>query len=112
LNLANRSSSLQAQLAPDLSGFFDVTWSPDGKWIAFIASSSPQSPPNACALLVDGDSLNDLSNSNYGGISAVAWSPDGNRVFYESQKDSGGHGNIFISSRDGSVQYRLIGSDR
>ncbi len=109
--LINRDGSIPLQLAPEFAGTFNLDSSPDGKHIAFIASASRQSSSNIYTIQPDGTGPVNISNSTYGGVATVTSSPDGNWVVYECQKDSGGLGNIFISSWDGSQQYHLTQSD-
>ena len=108
--LINRNRSNQIQLIPNLFSIANLVWSPDGKYIAFLASASRQAPPNLYTIQTDGSSLVNLTNSSLGGASTASWSPDGNWLVYDSPKDSG-HGNIFVSNPDGSQQYRLTQSD-
>jgi len=63
------------------------TWSPDGKWIAFVSArgkakdgkDGKDPKPNLWRIRVDGGEAEELTDEK-GGVSDPSWSPDGSRI--------------------------------
>lgn len=80
------SGGAPQQLAPDLSGFSNIRWSPDGKQAAFIATSSGKQ--GIWVLTIASGELQrvcdyDISNhfiSEVGNM--LEWSPDGSKIAF------------------------------
>ncbi|QDK77355.1 S9 family peptidase [Spirosoma sp. KCTC 42546] len=56
-----------------------ATWSPDGKWLAFVRTVKAKG--QIFIMPLDGGEAWQLTNSNYGAASPV-WSPDGKRIAF------------------------------
>ena len=54
-------------------------WSPDGKYLSFIASKSKEERPQVWALNLNGGEANRLTNVKHG-VSGHEWSPDSKRL--------------------------------
>jgi Tol biopolymer transport system component len=93
-------------------GSYTPAWSPDGRRLAF--SSSATTPNNAEIYIVnaDGSGLRRLTYTQgdvdtLGDDSWPAWSPDGRRIVFSSNRT--GEGELWIMNADGSGQTRLAG---
>lgn len=67
------------------------TWSPDGKWIAYVSGRPTYSPARTSQLYVmraDGTGLRRLTNNRWG-ASQPTWSPDGKRIAFQSSRGTG-----------------------
>jgi len=80
------------------------SWSPDGKWIAFLNESGTQG--DIYLIRSDGIDLRRLTDSS--DISRdgnLVWSPDGKQLAYSAHRD--GNIEIYVMNADGSNQQRL-----
>ena len=85
----------------------DPAWSPDGKRVAFAATSGPLMPKSAIYVInADGTDLKRLTPDNAMAI-APAWSPDGKRVAYSLFDPHGGPMNVWIVGADGKGARRV-----
>ncbi len=93
-------------------------WSPDGKQIAFVRGvvrfgrcggpgppCPPPAPQNIYVTSADGSSLQNLTNSQGPHYQSPAWSPDGTRIAFSSDRD--GNREIYVMNADGSGQVNL-----
>jgi Tol biopolymer transport system component len=71
----------------------DVNWSPDGQWIAFVGSGTPQ------AIKSDGSQLVKLSTEK-AYATALVWSPDSSQVAYYNPTST--KMGIVVAGLDGS----------
>jgi Tol biopolymer transport system component len=94
--------------APGLDHF--AAWSPDGSQIAF-ASNRDREPetgePNFEIYVMDADGSNPVRLTNAPGRDiSPAWSPDGQRIAFSSERD-GGICDIYVMDADGSNPVNL-----
>ena len=84
------------------------TWSPDGKWIAFVSDRSRPGNEGAFEIYVmrpNGTGLRRLTRDRWGDYQ-LAWSPDGRRIVFVSSRASGRSG-ISIMNVNGTGYRRL-----
>jgi Tol biopolymer transport system component len=100
---------------PDGSGLRDLvgsigirpspTWSPDGRWIAFVGRSMSGGPLDIVVIDADGGGRTVLATEPVE-VSGLAWSPDGSKLAFASAVcsacDVGGNVRIFTINRDGT----------
>ena len=95
-------------------GAADPAWSPDGRTIAFVRWASPVgghedvgfgSPEAIYVVKADGSGLRNLTPKPVGTYAAPAWSPDGRKIAFVSDRD--GNSEIYVMNADGSGQRSL-----
>ncbi len=79
-----------------------LTFSPDGKKLAFVSYSFGN--PDIWVINIDGTNLKQLT-SDTGQDAYPAWSPDGSKIAFAS--DRSGDFDIWVMNSDGSNQQRL-----
>lgn len=86
-----------------------LSWSPDGRWIAFEADRDRDDPEIYLANAVDGTNQQRLTFTR--ALDEVpSWSPDGTRILFSSDMHGdpqSGDYDIYIMNVDGSEQARL-----
>ena len=86
-----------------------LSWSPDGRWIAFEADRDRDDPEIYLANAVDGTNQQRLTFTR--ALDEVpSWSPDGTRILFSSDMHGdpqSGDYDIYIMNVDGSEQVRL-----
>ena len=86
-----------------------LSWSPDGRWIAFEADRDRDDPEIYLANAVDGANQQRLTFTR--ALDEVpSWSPDGTRILFSSDMHGdpqSGDYDIYIMNADGSEQVRL-----
>ena len=81
---------------------FEPVWSPDGQHLAMIGSTKPWGPEANWDVYVvnsDGSGLTRLTDDP-AREGPIAWSPDGTRLLFWSERD-GGHINVYLMQTDG-----------
>jgi TolB protein len=89
-------------------------WSPDGKWIAFSRSHEPHEGNTGSTryradiylIHPDGTGLRRLTRLTNNNVSP-AWSPDGKRIVFASDRGHDDVSDIYVMNADGTKQTRL-----
>ena len=68
---------------------YDLTWSPDGRKIAFVTSS------NIYVMNADGSNRVQVTESNDISFFGIDWSPNGNKLVFVSNRD--GDDDIYVA---------------
>ena len=94
---------------PRSDGAADPAWSPDGRTIAFVRWR-PGRPIGSIAEAIyvvkaDGSGLRNLTPKPVGAYAAPAWSPDGRKLAFVSDRD--GNSEVYVMNADGSGQRSL-----
>jgi TolB protein len=101
---------------PDSSDVEDTQpdWSPDGNWIAFTRAHESYEGPTGHArrrqdifrVRPDGTGLRQLTRNADNNVSP-AWSPDGKRIVFASNRGRGDSFDIYVMNANGGGQKRL-----
>lgn len=84
----------------------NAAWSPDGKTIAFVQNFGHN---QIFTIGADGSNLVSLTSSEYFMFdnSFPAWSPNGDKIVFSSDRGENGNSQIFIMNSDGSGLVQL-----
>jgi TolB protein len=83
----------------------DLTWSPEGEKVAFVASALA-GRPDIFVMNADGSGLRNVTNTVTTSFD-VTWSPDGQRIAY--LEGSPGGAPLTVANADGTGKRRLTG---
>jgi Tol biopolymer transport system component len=85
-------------------------WSPNGKKIAFFASSAGERSLDIYAINADGTGETNLTRTKASSEVAPSWSPDSKKITYLRGSDSRGeiYTDIYVMNSDGTSQTRLL----
>lgn len=84
----------------------EISWSPDGKVIAFVAGEFNNQ--KLYTINADGNQLNQLATRlKASGISELAWSTDSKQIAFIFNEIQGEKSNLYVINRDGSVLTKL-----
>ena len=83
LMLFNLATGDQRPLTPERKTAGSATWSPDGKWLAFVSTKmgDPTAKPQIYVLPMDGGEAQAVTNAP-NGVGSYAWRPDGKAFAY------------------------------
>ena len=123
--LMNADGTNQSQLTtpraqpPDNEEDSDPAWSPDGDWIAFDRLHEPHLGPTGSTryrrdiyvIRADGTGIRRLTRRARTN-SQPAWSPDGKRIVFASDRAREDWSTIYVMNADGTRQKRLITAPR
>ena len=111
----NAGSSQSIRLTNNDADDWNPVWSPDGQRIAFISNrdGDPARDDMSRAIEIyavnaDETELTRLTDNEFED-GAPAWSPDGKRIAFVSERD--GNEDIYAMNADGSEMTRLAGND-
>ncbi|MEG4325761.1 DPP IV N-terminal domain-containing protein [Microcoleus sp. herbarium5] len=84
----------------------ELSWSPDGKFIAFVAGEFNNQ--KLYTINADGNQLNQLATRlKPSGISQLAWSSDSQQIAFIYNETEGDKSNLYVINRDGSALTKL-----
>jgi TolB protein len=97
-------------LTPPSLAASDAAWSPDGRHIAFSASSGPTANIDIYVMAADGTGRRRLTSS-IEADSDPTWSPDGDSIAFERDRGCEAEGcgaeEVWVMRADGTAQERL-----
>jgi YVTN family beta-propeller protein len=74
-------------LTPTDYGARTPKWSPDGQWIAFVATDDPNHEEDVFIVSPDGSLLHNVTNDPDHEVLEPSWSPDGTQIAFETNRD-------------------------
>jgi dipeptidyl aminopeptidase/acylaminoacyl peptidase len=102
LGLLALASPAQSQTEPRAITYYNPTWSPDSRAIAFESNRDGTSA--VYTVVVDGGALHKLTPD---GVEAYqpSWSPDGRRIVFAMKREA--ESDLYLVNADGSGQLQL-----
>ncbi len=112
--LMNADGTALQRLTDNAANDYCPVWSPDASRIAFTSdrddpqprSCFPNCNENLYVMNADGSGQQRLTDTP-AAESHPAWSPDGARISFDSDRDGDGNGEIYVIRPDGSGEQRL-----
>ena len=98
--------SNQVRLTSSLTVDFLLTWSPDGRFIAFVSDRDGNN--EIYVMKADGSDQTRITNNDASDF-YPRWSPDGQRILFISERD--GNSEVYVMDTDGSNQIRLTNTE-
>jgi TolB protein len=108
--LPSAGTGAAAPRAVALPGFAvasDPDWSPDGRRIAFVASSVPGGPRALYVLNADGSGVRLLVESGFD-AGWPSWSPDGRSIAFQHATETRSGSDIYLVNADGGGLRSLV----
>lgn len=87
---------------------YDPDWSPSGELIAFVSTNSGND--EIYTITVDGSILKQLTINDFEWDKHPSWSPDGHKIVFFSNRDSGRR-QLWLMHADGSGQQNLSNNE-
>ncbi len=87
---------------------YDPAWSPTGEWIAFVSTDS--GGDEIYRVNPDGSVTQRLTFNTWEWDKHPSWSPDGSRIVFYSNRDSGRR-QLWMMNNDGSGQVNLSNNE-
>ena len=109
--LRNLTAKLAVGIRLDLDPASDPAWSPDGQMIAFAFRCRPRCGLNPgvgepiYVVKADGSRLRNLTPKPIGAYADPAWSPDGRKIAFVS--DRNGNSEVYVMNANGKGQRNL-----
>jgi len=110
--LRNLTANLPVGIRLTLDPASDPAWSPDGETIAFALLCRPRCEPSPVVggepiyiVKADGTRLRNLTPKPVGAYRDPAWSPDGRKIAFVS--DRNGNSEVYVMNADGKGQRNL-----
>ena len=92
----------------------DLDWSPDGESIAFLDNTGFDGKGGLAVIDTDGTGLKTIVNESqdlFGGpIVGLDWSPDGEKILFQSTVASGGGVGLYTIKPDGTELAQIFGN--
>ena len=91
---------------------FDVTWSPDGSKIAYLANQDTDTVGELYVVNADGSGLVKVNGTLVAGgdVEKFSWSPDSSKIVYQADQDTDGIWELYVVNPDGSGRIKVNGT--
>ena len=106
----NSDGTGQINLTRTKAGVGGGVWSPNGKKIAFSATSAGERSLDIYVMNSDGTGETNLTKTKASSEGAPSWSPDSKKITYLRSSDPNGeiYNEVYVMNSDGTSQTRLI----
>src|SRR5215208_5402715 len=105
----NSDGTGQINLTRTKAGVGGGVWSPNGKKIAFSATSAGERSLDIYVMNSDGTGETNLTKTKASSEGAPSWSPDSKKITYLRSSDPNGeiYNEVYVMNADGTSQTRL-----